>query len=228
MFHKLWFRKVTPKQEEPKDTQKIGPQLESKGQETKVSDNDSWNAEERDTGVTTAPMNTHEQAPSQPPPCWKNAKLQTAAEALPEQGHESSFQIEPASNEEVRFSISSCNKCEQKQQPILSSDLADAQIQNLVTRLRERTILYKEKLLDQHDSSAEETPSAYAHGGLDDHVCRSCLQLEQFELRFLELERQLRALRCIHEAERFMASMLQDVVTPQLKELQAERERVTA
>ncbi|XP_078397361.1 cyclic nucleotide-gated channel beta-3-like [Cetorhinus maximus] len=162
MLHKLWFRKVTPKQEEPKDIQKTGPQLESKGQETKASENDDWNAEEKDTGVTTAPMNTHEQAPSQPPPCWKNdkePKLQTATEALPEQVHESSFQIEPASNEEVQFSISSCNKCKQKQQPVLNSDLADAQLQNLVIRMRERTILYKEKLLDQRDSSPEETPS---------------------------------------------------------------------
>ncbi|XP_078071615.1 cyclic nucleotide-gated channel beta-3-like [Mustelus asterias] len=57
----------------------------------------------------------------------------------------------------VELSISSCDKCNQEQ-PVLNSDLADVQLQTLVTRMRERTSLYKEKLLDQDSSSAEETP----------------------------------------------------------------------
>ncbi|XP_038665033.1 cyclic nucleotide-gated cation channel beta-3-like isoform X3 [Scyliorhinus canicula] len=160
MFRKLWFRKVTPKEEEPKDIQKAGPQLDSKAQETETCGNDTGNAEEKDTEVITVPRNNDEQAALfQNPTCWKSTKepkLQTANKAPPEQGHESSSQIEPALNEEVGFNISSCDKY--SQQPVFSSDLADVQMQSLVTRMRERTSLYKEKLLDQDGSSAEETP----------------------------------------------------------------------
>ncbi|XP_043544967.1 cyclic nucleotide-gated cation channel beta-3-like [Chiloscyllium plagiosum] len=164
MFSKLWVRKVTPKQEVLEDIQKVTSQQKdqkSKEQETKVRENDSWKAEEKDTEFKS--VSTKTQAMSQSPPRWnrtKEPKSQTANATISKQGVESSLHIEPASmEEEVRLHNTFSSECEQEQR-VLLSDRADAQLQSLVLRVRERTSLYKEKLISEDGSSSDETPPA--------------------------------------------------------------------
>ncbi|XP_048385597.1 cyclic nucleotide-gated cation channel beta-3-like isoform X2 [Stegostoma tigrinum] len=168
MFRKTWARKVTPKQDELESIKKATTQQEnqkSKEQEIKTSENDSWKAEGKDAVFKPASTNAqYNQAMPQPPPCWnstKEPKSQTADETVSKQGVESSLETEPASMEnEVGFHISSSSESEQ-QRSIFLSHVADAQLQSLVSRMRERTSLYKEQLIGQDGSSSEETPPAF-------------------------------------------------------------------
>nr|ARF06957.1 cGMP-gated cation channel beta-3 [Aptychotrema vincentiana] len=174
MFHKLWFgfRKVTPKQPEPKnaETQEEGQQ--SMEQEIKTTENDSRKTEEKVAEVKTAPTNTEQAATSQPSvwksttkptPSTEESKSQEGSEAIPElsfQEHESSICIvQKPMEEESEINNSFSSECEQ-QPTVLTSGFADAQLQSLVIRMRERTSLYKEKLFDQDSSSSDETPPA--------------------------------------------------------------------
>ncbi|XP_051878549.1 cyclic nucleotide-gated cation channel beta-3-like [Pristis pectinata] len=136
--------------------------------ESKITENDSRKTEEKVTEVKTAPTNT-EQATSQPSlrksttkptPSTEESKSQEGSEAIPEllfQEHESSICIvqEPM-EEENEFNNSLSSECEQ-QPTVFTSDFADAQLQSLVIRMRERASLYKEKLFDQDGSSSDET-----------------------------------------------------------------------
>ncbi|XP_048385598.1 cyclic nucleotide-gated cation channel beta-1-like isoform X3 [Stegostoma tigrinum] len=169
MFRKTWARKVTPKQDELESIKKATTQQEnqkSKEQEIKTSENDSWKAEGKDAVFKPASTNAqyNQAAMPQPPPCWnstKEPKSQTADETVSKQGVESSLETEPASMEnEVGFHISSSSESEQ-QRSIFLSHVADAQLQSLVSRMRERTSLYKEQLIGQDGSSSEETPPAF-------------------------------------------------------------------
>ncbi|XP_072426393.1 cyclic nucleotide-gated channel beta-3-like isoform X2 [Chiloscyllium punctatum] len=164
MFSKLWVQKVTPKQEVLEGIQKVTSQQKdqkSKEQETKVRENESLKAEEKDTEFKSVSTNT--QAMSQSPPCWnrtKEPKSQTTNATVSKQGVESSLHIEPASmEEEVGLHNTSSSECEQEQRVFLS-DRADAQLHSLVLRVRERTSLYKEKLISEDGSSSDETPPA--------------------------------------------------------------------
>ncbi|XP_072900542.1 cyclic nucleotide-gated channel beta-3-like [Hemitrygon akajei] len=110
--------------------------------------------------VKTAPTNT-EQVTSRTS-LWKNAtkltpsteeaKSQKRSEATPKlllQEHESK-------DKETEFNNSLSSECE-PHAPVLNSDYADAQLQSLVLRMRERTSLYKEKLFEQDSTSSDET-----------------------------------------------------------------------
>ncbi|XP_069778086.1 cyclic nucleotide-gated channel beta-3-like isoform X2 [Narcine bancroftii] len=163
MFHKLGFgfRKVTPKQAEPKNIQNVGSQKEGQQPQEIKTENESQKMEEK------VPTNTeHKQAKtSKPSHPWirtsstEDSNLQTGSKAVSElsfQKHESNIWMEQApKKEDVEFNSSLSRQSEQLP-TVFTSDFADAQLQSLVIRMRERTSLYKEKLFDQNGSSSED------------------------------------------------------------------------
>ncbi|XP_072112750.1 cyclic nucleotide-gated channel beta-3-like [Mobula birostris] len=162
MFHKLGFgfRKVTPKQPEPKNAETPEEDQQSMEPESETAKNDSRKTEEVMV-VNTVPTNT-EQAAASEPSLWKNAteiipsteeaKSQERSEAIPKL----SLWERESEDKKSEFNNSLSSECG-PQATVLNSDYADAQLQSLVQRMRERTSLYKEKLFEQDSTSSDET-----------------------------------------------------------------------